>query len=147
MVAIGETSLVHKLLAGRPGRAVADQIFFDLTGGFASVDQGVRHLMDALLPLNQAAAVDHEERLIHKAGMGRWQRDAAGDDLGVGGGQALAQLLGEEPVHADIAASIDFRDEDFSDAPVIGVIRVHGEDPGQAPQAGVGSSDLGACRT
>lgn len=84
----------------------------------------------------------HTERLIREAGLGRWQRDAVGDHLRVGGGHALAQLLGQELGDADAAAAVGFWGEGFGDAPVIGVVGMHGEDPGQALAAGVGGGDV-----
>ena len=107
--AVGEAGLVHKLLAGGAGGAVADQVGLNLAGGPAGVDEGVHHLLDALLALHQATAVHHTERLIREAGLGRWQRDAVGDHQRVGGGQALAQLLGQELGDADAAAAVGFR--------------------------------------
>lgn len=73
---------------------------------------------------------------------GHWQRDAAGDHLRVGGGQALAQQLRQELRDADAAAAVGFRGEGFGDAPVIRVVGMHGEDPGQALPAGVGGGDV-----
>lgn len=69
--------------------AVADQVGFDLAGGPAGMDEGVHHLMDTLLPVDHAAAVHHAKWLIRESDLGRWQRDAAGDHLRVGDGQAL----------------------------------------------------------
>ena len=74
--------------------AVNDEVGFYLAREPAGVDEGVHHLLDALLALHQATAVDHAERLIREAGLGRRQRDAAGDHLRVGSRQTLAQLLG-----------------------------------------------------
>lgn len=135
-------ALVYELLVGGSRLTVADQVGFDLAGGSAGVDQGVHHLLDALLALHQAADVHHAERLIREAGLGRWQRDAVGDHLRVGGGQALAQLLGQELGDADAAAAVGFRGEGLGDAPVIGVVGMHGEDPGQALAAGVGGGEV-----
>lgn len=84
----------------------------------------------------------HTERLIREAGLNRWQCDAAGDHLRVGGGQALAQLLGQELGDADAAAAVGFGGEGIGEPPVIGVVGMHGEDPGQALAAGVGGGDV-----
>ena len=83
----------------------------------------------------------HTEGVIREAGLGRWQRDAAGD-LRVGARQALAQLLGQELGDADAAAAVGFGGEGIGDAPVIGVVGMHGEDPGQALADGVGGGDV-----
>ena len=142
MDAIGHAGLVHELLASGARSAVTDEVGFYLARDPAGVDEGVHHLLDALLALHQAAAVHHAERLVREAGLGHWRRDAAGDHLRVSGGQALAQLLGQELGDADAAAAVGFRGEGFGDAPVIGVVGMHGEDPGQALPAGVGGGEV-----
>ena len=140
--AVGETGLVHKLLASDAIGALADQVGFDLAGGLASEDQRMHNSLDAFLGLHHAAAVHHAKRLIRIAGLVRWQRDAVGDHLRVGGGQALAKLLSQKLGDADAAAAVGFRGEGFGDAPVIGVVGMHGEDPGQALAASVGGGDV-----
>ena len=55
--------------------------------------------------------------------------------------EALAQLLCQVLRHADADSAVVFRSESFGDAPVIGIVGMHGEDPGQALAAGVGCSD------
>ena len=137
MDAIAEAGLVHELLASGARSAVTDEVGFYLARDPAGVDEGVHHLLDALLALHQAAAVHHAERLVREACLGRRQRDAAGDHLRVSGRQTLAQLLGQELGDADAAAAVGFRGEGFGDAPVIGVVGMHSEDPGQALPAGV----------
>ena len=117
--AVGETGLVHERLARDALVAVADQVGFNLAGRLAGVDEGVHHTLDTLLPLHHAAAVDHEIRLIRKTELGGWQCDAAEDHLRVGGGQALAQLLGQALEDGDDAAAVSFRGEGFGDTPVI----------------------------
>jgi hypothetical protein len=56
-----------------------------------------------------------------------------------GGGQALAQLLGQELEGAVAAAAVGFWGDGLGDAPVIVVALMHGKDPGQALAAGVGA--------
>lgn len=117
---VGEAALMNKLLAGCSVWTVPDQVDFNLPRDPAGVDEGVHHLMDALLALHHAAAIHHAERLIREAGLGRWQRDAVRDHLRAAGGQALAQQLGKELGEADAAGYLGFRCEAFGDAPVIG---------------------------
>lgn len=78
------------MLAGGLIGSVPDQVGFDLAGGSTGVDEGLHQLMAALLAFHQAAAVHHAEWLDLKACLGRRQRDAVGDHLGVAGGQADA---------------------------------------------------------
>ena len=127
MNAGGETGLMHKLLASGAIGALANQIGFNLAGGLASEDQRLHNSLDALLALHHAAAVHHAKRMIRKAGLGCLQRDAVGDHSRVGGGQALAQLLGQELGNAYAAAAVGFRGEGFGDAPVTGTGGMYGE--------------------
>lgn len=113
---MSKAGLLHELLAGCAVGAIADQVGLDLAGGQAGVDEGVHHLMDALLALHQAADVHHAERLIREAGLGRWQRDAVEDHLRVVEVQALAQQLSQELGDADAAAAVDYQGEGFGDA-------------------------------
>ena len=142
MDAIGQPGLVHGLLASGALSAVTDEVGFNLARDPAGVDEGVHHLLDALLALHQAAAVDHTERLIREAGLGRRKHDAVGDHLRVSCRQALAQPLGQELENTDAAAAVGFRGEGFGGAPVIWVVGMHGEDPTQALLAGVGGGDV-----
>jgi len=43
---------------------------------------------------------------------------------------------------AEAAAAVGFRGEGFSDSPVIGVVGMNGEDPGQALVVGVGGDEV-----
>ena len=56
MDAIGHAGLVHELLASGARSAVTDEVGFYLARDPAGVDEGVHHLLDALLTLHQAAA-------------------------------------------------------------------------------------------
>jgi len=76
----------------------------------------------------QTAAENHAEWLIREAGLSLWQRNAVGDHRRVGGGQALAQLLGQELGDADAAAAVGFRGEGFGDASIIGVVEMEAEE-------------------
>ena len=105
------------------------------------MDEGVHHRLDALLALHHAAAVHGAERLIREAALDRWQRDAVGDHLWVGGRQALAQLLGQELGDADAGPAVSFRGEGLGQAPEIGVIGMHGADPELALADGVGGGN------
>lgn len=111
MDAIRQAGLVHELLACGARSAVTDQVGFNLAGVPAGVDEGVHNLLDALLTLHQATAVDDAERLIREAGQNCWQRGAVGDDQRIGGGKALLKLVSEELGDADAAASIEFGGE------------------------------------
>ena len=76
--------------------------------------------------------------LLREAGLGRRQRDVAGDHLRVGSRQSLTELLGQELGNADAAFAVGFGGKGFGDAQVIGGAGMHGEDPGQALPAGLG---------
>ncbi len=80
------------------------------------MDEGVNHLMDALLALHHATATNHEKQMIRKAGLSNLERDASGGQSKVGGEQALAELLGQELGDTVDAAAVVCQGEGFGDA-------------------------------
>ena len=85
------------------GAVVAQKLLQDIAHGLvgiqeivdsrqkASDEQGVHYRVVALMALHQRAEVHLPERLIRKAGLGRWQREAVGNHLRVGARQALGK--------------------------------------------------------
>ena len=80
--ALGEACLVYELLAGGAGGA---SIWLEERKAWMRMcTTWWMHFWHSTM-----RADHHAERLIREAGLGRWQSDAVGDHLRVGGRQAL----------------------------------------------------------